>query len=78
MLLSYTPFQLSLPQEHSDLAYYQALQKQSETQRILIHDIKNHLQLVHGSPPRCAKELSNGKSFSQTVQFQSNRSPVSE
>lgn len=40
--------QLSLQQEQADLVYYQALQKQSENQRILIHDIKNHLQSVHG------------------------------
>lgn len=39
--------QLSLQQEQADLTYYQALQEQSEKQRILIHDIKNHLQSVH-------------------------------
>lgn len=39
--------QLSLQQEQADLAYYQALQEQSENQHILIHDIKNHLQSVH-------------------------------
>ena len=35
--------QLSLQQEETDTAYYQALQEQSESQRILIHDIKSHL-----------------------------------
>ncbi|MGM9669305.1 MAG: GHKL domain-containing protein [Faecousia sp.] len=35
--------QLSLQQEEANTAYYQALQEQSESQRILIHDIKSHL-----------------------------------
>lgn len=40
--------QLSLQQEQANLAYYQALQQQFDSQRILIHDIKNHLQSIHG------------------------------
>lgn len=40
--------QLSLQKEQADLIYYQTLKKQSENQRILIHDIKNHLQSVYG------------------------------
>lgn len=38
--------QLSLQREEADTAYYQALQAQSENQRILIHDIKNHLHII--------------------------------
>ena len=38
--------QLSLQKEQADTAYYQALQEQFENQRILIHDIKNHLQAI--------------------------------
>ncbi len=38
--------QLSLQREEADTAYYQALQVQSENQRILIHDIKNHLHTI--------------------------------
>lgn len=38
--------QLSIQKERSDAAYYQALQEQSESQKILIHDIKNHLHTL--------------------------------
>lgn len=38
--------QLSLQREEADTTYYQALQAQSENQRILIHDIKNHLHTI--------------------------------
>ena len=39
---------LSLQREEADAAYFQDLQKQSENQRILIHDIKSHLNTIHG------------------------------
>lgn len=39
---------LSIQREEADAAYYQYLQKQSENQRILIHDIKNHLNTING------------------------------
>lgn len=39
---------LSIQKEEADAAYYQDLQKQSENQRILIHDIKRHLNTIHG------------------------------
>ena len=39
---------LSIQREEADVAYYQYLQKQSENQRILIHDIKNHLNTING------------------------------
>lgn len=42
----YTSLQLSIQKEEADTAYYQALQEQSENQRILIHDIKNHLRTI--------------------------------
>lgn len=38
--------QLSIQQEQSDAAYYQVLQEQSESQKILVHDIKNHLHTL--------------------------------
>lgn len=39
---------LSIQREEADAAYYRDLQKQSENQRILIHDIKSHLNTIHG------------------------------
>lgn len=39
----YLALQLSMQKEQADIAYYSALQEQFEKQRILIHDIKNHL-----------------------------------
>lgn len=38
---------LSIQRQEADAVYYQDLQKQYETQRILIHDIKNHLSTLH-------------------------------
>lgn len=38
--------ELSIQKEHSDAAHYQILQKQVDNQRILIHDIKNHLRTL--------------------------------
>lgn len=38
--------QLSLQREEADTAYYQALQEQAESQRILIHDIKSHFTTI--------------------------------
>ena len=38
---------LSMQREAADAAYYRDLQEQSEAQRILIHDIKNHLNTLH-------------------------------
>lgn len=39
--------QLAIQREESDAAYYQALQERSERQRILVHDIKNHLCVIN-------------------------------
>lgn len=39
--------QLRLQKEQADVVYYQALQAQDEQQRILLHDIQNHLQAIH-------------------------------
>ena len=44
----YLALQLSLQKEEADTAYYQALQKQADSQRILIHDMKNHLSVMVG------------------------------
>lgn len=38
--------QLSIQKEQTDTAYYQALKEQWESQRILVHDIKNHLHTL--------------------------------
>lgn len=40
--------QLILQKEQADAEYYDMLQKQYDQQRILIHDIKNHLHMIHG------------------------------
>ena len=40
--------QLSVQKDETDVTYYQTLQAQSENQRILIHDIKNHLRTLDG------------------------------
>ena len=39
---------LGFQREQADLAYYQALKEQAEQQRAMVHDIKNHLQVLHG------------------------------
>ena len=38
--------QLRIQKEENDTLYYQTLQEQSDSQRVLIHDIKNHLHAV--------------------------------
>lgn len=38
--------QLALQRDQADAAHYQALQVQFESQRILVHDIKNHLHTI--------------------------------
>ena len=40
--------QLGVQKEEADVAYYQEVQKQAESQGILIHDIKNHLRTIDG------------------------------
>lgn len=42
----YLTLQLSIQKEQADMAYYQALQEQFENQRILVHDIKKHLNTI--------------------------------
>lgn len=49
--------QLSIQQEQSDAAYYQVLRDQSESQKILIHDIKNHLHTLDA----LAQQADNGE-----------------
>lgn len=44
----FTTLQLSKQKEEADTAYYETLRGQAESQRILIHDIKNHLQIIDG------------------------------
>lgn len=43
----YVALQLSIQKEQADAVYYQAMQEQFDNQRILIHDIKNHLQSIN-------------------------------
>ena len=43
----YLALQLSMQREQADITYYSALQEQFENQRILIHDIKKHLGIIH-------------------------------
>lgn len=38
--------QLALQRDRADAAHYQALQAQFDSQRILVHDIKNHLRTI--------------------------------
>lgn len=42
----YLTLQLSIQKEQADIAYYKALQEQFENHRILIHDIRNHLNTI--------------------------------
>lgn len=42
----YLTLQLSIQKEQADIAYYKALQEQFENQRVLVHDIKNHLGTI--------------------------------
>ena len=44
----YLSLQLSTQREEADTAYYQALQKQADNQRVLIHDIRNHFIVIEG------------------------------
>lgn len=44
--LEFTQIQLSLQRETDTAQYYKTLLQQSENQRILIHDIKNHLHSI--------------------------------
>lgn len=53
----YLSLQLQRQKEAADLTYYSALQRQAETQRVLVHDIKDHLQVLSGM----AQEAQNQK-----------------
>lgn len=44
--------QLRLQKGETEAAYYQTIQEQSENQRILVHDIKNHLRAIEGMAQR--------------------------
>ena len=39
--------QLSVEKEKAETAYYQALQEETESRNILLHDIKNHLRMIN-------------------------------
>lgn len=52
--------QLGIQKEEADAVYYQEVQKQAESQRIFIHDIKNHLRTIDGlAVEGRATEISN-------------------
>lgn len=42
----FVELQLSIQREEADTAYYRALEEQTQNQRVLIHDIQNHLQAI--------------------------------
>lgn len=42
----YLALQLSKQKEEADTSYYQSLQEQYENQRIMIHDIRNHMNVI--------------------------------
>lgn len=42
-----TEAQVLLEREQAEVAYYQILQEQAENQRIIIHDVRNHLLALH-------------------------------
>ncbi len=42
----YMSSQLSLQRDQADRLYYETLQKQYDSQRILVHDIRNHLRVI--------------------------------
>ena len=44
--MEFTEMQLLLQQESNSAQYYEMLRLQNENQRILIHDIKKHLQSI--------------------------------
>lgn len=43
---AYLTLQLSIQKEQADIAYYEALHEQYESQRIMVHDIKTHLGAI--------------------------------
>lgn len=49
----YLALQLSIQKEEADITYYQALQEQFENQRILVHDIKKHLNTIGAIARQC-------------------------
>lgn len=44
----YLELQLSMQKEEADTAYFHAIQEQTESQRLLIHDIRSHMQIIDG------------------------------
>lgn len=53
---AYITLQLSRQKELADLHYYEALQQQYDAQRILVHDIKNHLNVIQALAAQCGAE----------------------
>ena len=45
---NYLMMQANLREQQAEAEYYRGLAKQTENQKILIHDIKNHLQTIAG------------------------------
>lgn len=61
----YLNVQLQLQKEYADKNYYQLLSKQSEDQKILIHDIKKHLSAVYALID--GNNLDKAKQYIQTI-----------
>ena len=47
---------LRMQKEENDALYYQTLQEQADSQRILIHDIKNHMHAIKRLAEQCETE----------------------
>ena len=63
--------QLSVEKEKAETAYYQALQEETESRNILLHDIKNHLRMINslackGENQAIASYISNMEKNMQT------------
>lgn len=64
--------QLSVEKEKAETAYYQALQEETESRNILLHDIKNHLRMINslackGETQAIVSYISNMEKNMQTV-----------
>ena len=70
----YLSLQLSMQKEEADAAYYSAIQEQADSQRILIHDIKSHLQIIDG----LAKAEKNDRISDYIAKLESELPPIKQ
>lgn len=72
---------LQLQREECDVAYYKAMLKQDETQKIMIHDIKKHISTIYDlminndyeSARNYMDRLYTSKNLMETIRFSENR-----